>query len=212
LFVWLAGRRAAIHQEDEMIRTFGLLAILSTLGLAAPPQILIQPDSRVWVEGGSTVRDWTCTATQVAGDIVPGTDATSLTLDGLAAAISSVELRIPVTGLGCGNGTMDGHMKKALKAADHGTIVFRMATYSAAVPVEGTAMLELRGTLTLAGAEQPIAIQAQATRESDGTLRVQGTQPITMSEWGMKPPSLMLGTMKVRDEVVVHFDIRLRQQ
>lgn len=195
-----------------MIRTFGILAILSTLGFAATPQILIQPDSKVWVEGGSTVRDWTCTAAEVSGDITSGANATSFALDGLGAAVASVELRIPVARLGCGSGTMDGHMKKALKAAEHGTILFRMATYSAAAPVDGTTALELRGTLTLAGAELPIVIQAQATRESDGTLRVWGTQPITMSQWGVKPPSLMLGTMKVRDDVVVHFDIRLRQQ
>lgn len=195
-----------------MIRTFGLLAILSTLGLATPPQILIQPDSRVWVEGGSTVRDWSCTAAEVGGEVVPGANATSLTADGLGAAVASVELRIPVERLGCGNGKMDSHMKKALKAADHEAITFRMTTYSASAPVDGVSTLELRGTLTIAGAEQPIVIQAQATHETDGTLRVQGTQPITMSQWGVKPPSLMLGTMKVRDEVVVHFDIRLRQQ
>lgn len=195
-----------------MIRMFGLLAIMSTLGFAAPPQILIQPDSRVWVEGGSTVRDWTCTAAEVAGNVVPAAGATSLAVEGLGTAVESVELRIPVAALACGNGTMDSHMKKALKAGDHGTIVFRMSKYSAAVPVDGTAALELRGTLSLAGAEQPVVIQAEATRESDGTLRIRGSQPITMSQWGVKPPSLMLGTMKVRDDVVVHFDVRLRQQ
>ena len=30
-----------------------------------------------------------------------------------------------------------------------------------------------------------------------------------MTEWGMKPPSLMLGTMKVRDEVSIHVDVAL---
>jgi polyisoprenoid-binding protein YceI len=213
LLPWLAGWRAAIDQEAiNMIRTFGFLAIVATLGFAQPPKILIQPESRVWVEGGSTVRGFTCTAAEVEGTVVSSSGATALTPDDLDAAVVSVEVRIPVAQLGCGNGTMDGHMKKALKASEHETIVFSLHSYSVSAPIDGTSTLELLGTLTMAGAELPIVVMAEATGESDGTLRVQGSQPITMSQWGVKPPSLMLGTMKVRDDVIVHFDIRLRQQ
>lgn len=195
-----------------MIGSFGFLALLSMLGFAAPPQILIGPDSRVWVEGGSTVRDWSCAAGQVDGSVVAGASATALTLDELGAAVAAVDLRIPVAGLNCGNGTMDGHLRKALKASEHATIVFRLQSYSSTNPVDGVSTLELRGTLMIAGAEQPVIIKADATRESDGTLRVRGSQPIRMSQWGVKPPSLMLGTMKVRDDVVFHFDMKLRQK
>jgi hypothetical protein len=31
-----------------------------------------------------------------------------------------------------------------------------------------------------------------------------------MTEYGMKPPSLFLGTMRVRDRVQVHFDMVLK--
>lgn len=195
-----------------MMNSLGFVALLSVLGFAAPPQIMIQPDSRIWVEGGSTVRDWSCAASQFGGSVASGPNATALTMDDLGAAVASVELRIPVAGLDCGNGTMDGHLRKALKASYHETIVFRMQSYSSTTAVDGVSTLELRGTLTIAGAEQPVVIKANATSESDGTLRVQGRQPIRMSQWGVKPPSLMLGTMKVRDDVVVHFDMKLRQQ
>lgn len=194
-----------------MIRTIGLLGLLSVLGAAHAPNLIIQPESRVWVDGKSTVRDFTCTATAVEGSIQTSPNATALSLDDLDSAVTAVELRIPVAQLACGNGTMDGHMKKALKATAHETIVFRMEGYSTAAGDAGTTTLELRGTLTMAGAERPVVLTAAATYENDGTLRIQGSQTITMSEWGVKPPSLMLGTMKVRDDVVVHFDIRLRQ-
>ena len=195
-----------------MIRSFGLLALLSVLGFAASPQILIQPDSRVWVEGGSTVRDWSCAAEGMAGIVVSDANAAAFTLDDLGSAVASLELRIPVAGLACGNGTMDGHLKKALKASAHEMIVFRMQSYSSTAPDNGVSSLELRGTLAIAGAERPVVVKAAATRDSDGTLRVQGSHPIRMSLWGVQPPSLMLGTMKVRDDVVVHFDMKLRQQ
>jgi hypothetical protein len=31
-----------------------------------------------------------------------------------------------------------------------------------------------------------------------------------MTEFGLRPPSLMLGTMKVRDKVTVNFDLYLK--
>lgn len=195
-----------------MVNSLSFVALLSVLGFAAPPQIMIQPDSRVWVEGGSTVRDWSCAAAEVGGTVAPGPGAAALRVDDLGAAVASVELRIPVARLDCGNGTMDGHLRKTLRASEHETIVFRMQSYSSSAAVEGVSTLELRGTLTIAGAERPVVIKADAMRESDGTLRVQGSHPIRMSQWGVKPPSLMLGTMKVRDDVVVHFDMKLRQQ
>lgn len=194
-----------------MIRLIGLFGVLSVLGFTQPPQLIIQPESRVWVEGTSTVRSFTCTAGAVEGNVATASNGL-LSLNDLQAAVTSVELAIPVAQLACGNGTMDNHMKKALKASDHGTIVFSMEGYSASAPDADTSRLELRGTLRIAGEDRPITMTASATQEPDGTLRVQGSQPITMSEWGVKPPSLMLGTMKVRDEVVVNFDIRLRQQ
>ena len=194
-----------------MIRTIGLLGLLSVLGSTHAPNLIIQPESRVWVTGKSTVRDFTCTASAVEGSILTSPNVTALSLDDLDSAVTAVELRIPIAQLACGNGTMDGHMKKALKASAHETIVFRMAGYSTASVAVDTTALELRGILAMAGAEQPVVLTAAATYESDGTLRIQGSQAVTMSEWGVKPPSLMLGTMKVRDDVVVHFDIRLRQ-
>ena len=195
-----------------MTRTIGLLGAIAVLGFTVAPQILIQPDSKVWVTGDSTVRGFTCLAQDVQGSVEPGSNGGMLDVNQLGGSVGAVELRVPVMELDCGNGTMDGHMQKALKASDHKTIVFRLKGYDASAPTTGKSTLTLRGTLAIAGAEQPVAIQAVASQEPDGTLRVEGAQQITMSEWGIKPPSLMLGTMKVRDQVTVNFDIRLRQQ
>ncbi len=35
--------------------------------------------------------------------------------------------------------------------------------------------------------------------------------PLRMTEYGVKPPSLMLGTLKVADAVTVHFDVVLEK-
>jgi hypothetical protein len=42
-------------------------------------------------------------------------------------------------------------------------------------------------------------------------LRVKGSKQLRMTEYGVKPPSLMLGAMKVGDQVTVGYDIILGQ-
>jgi hypothetical protein len=45
---------------------------------------------------------------------------------------------------------------------------------------------------------------------ADGALRVTGRYPMPMTQWGVQPPRLMMGTMKVGDTVTVNFDLLLQ--
>jgi polyisoprenoid-binding protein YceI len=104
---------------------------------------------------------------------------------------------------------MNEHMRKALKAAQHPAIVFRVDTYELAKSADGVAVT-LTGALTLGGVEKPVTINAKAKQGENGTLLVSGTHEVRMTEFGLKPPTLMLGTMKVDERVKVGFDIVLK--
>ena len=100
-------------------------------------------------------------------------------------------------------------MLKALKAKEHPVIGFRVSTYDvrkAGEATEGAAT----GELTLGGVQKPVTVTAEVKEEADGTLRITGSYPLRMTEYGLKPPSLMMGTMKVNERVTVHFDLRLK--
>lgn len=172
-------------------------------GTAASLAMTLTPDSKVWVEGTSTVRDWKCVATALESEIVP----TSAETAGLPVErlVQSAQVAIEVAKLDCGNGTMDGHMRKALGAHDNPRLVFALTSYR----ISGSDAT-LVGTLTLAGRENLVEIAGTVT-EVDDVIRVQAAHAIRMTEWGIKPPSLMLGTMKVRDEVKIHIDIAVHR-
>ena len=68
----------------------------------------------------------------------------------------------------------------------------------------------LNGTLTLGGVEKPITVNAQAKPGTDGTLIVSGTREVRMTEFSLKPPTLMLGTMKVDEKLTVGFEVVLK--
>ena len=168
----------------------------------------VQPGSRLWINGSSTVRSFECSATSFDTDIqsAPGTVAVLATGE---KVVTAVEVTIPAAKLDCKNGTMNEHMLKALKAKANPNIVFALASYDL-VPQNDDLRITLNGQLPIGGVTKAVTIATAAKAEADGTLRVAGTHEVRMTEFGLKPPSLMLGTMKVDEKVKVSFDLLLK--
>ena len=187
--------------------------VLLLPALAAAPRrdavLDLQPESRLWVTGTSTVRAFQCQAGAFDAKIESsGADAVAAVLAG-EKAVSTVEVTVPAEKLDCRNGTMNEHMRKALKVKEFPTVVFRAASYDLARTSESVSVT-LTGTLTLGGVEKPITVNAQAKPGPDGTLAVSGTREVRMTEFGLKPPTLMLGTMKVDEKITVGFEVVLK--
>ena len=58
--------------------------------------------------------------------------------------------------------------------------------------------------------QQTVTITAKGTEGADGTLHVTGTHEVDMKQFDLKPPTLMMGTMKVDPKVKVSFDLFLK--
>ncbi len=130
-----------------------------------------QPESRVWVEGTSTVRSYRCSATRVNGTVTAegAIDAVAADPD---ATVRRAEVTIPVQALDCANGTMNGHLRKALKAAESPTIRFRLNDVSE----KATGAVRMSGTLSIAGRENPVAIDATVAQGRAGAPPREGEQ------------------------------------
>jgi polyisoprenoid-binding protein YceI len=189
-----------------------MMALAGAGAAAAQPGVVLQPGGELAIDGTSTVRDFTCKAPTVNARLTPGEAGGELGLETLAGALNDVVLEIPTGRLDCANGTMNEHMLKALQAQQHPTIRFQMSGYEAGAAKEGQVPLRIRGELTMAGASRPIELEGRATPTADGGLRVRGRYSLRMTDWGVRPPTLMLGTMKVGDSVVIRFDFVLRRR
>ena len=169
----------------------------------------LTPESRLWVEGTSSVRSFKCEA-KTFDAVVESTSptATAAVLGG-EKVVTKVDVTVPTNRLDCGNGTMNEHMLKALKAKEHAAVAFRLESYELTRSAEGTVVL-MTGELTLGGVTKPITVNAQAQEGENGTLRVIGAHAVNMKEFGLKPPTLMMGTLKVGERVNVRFDLQLK--
>ena len=179
-------------------------ALLATAAVASgqmalPRNLSIGKESRVWLEGTSTVRSFKCNATKL--DVAAIAEPDELP----ASMVKSATLTVPVAQLECGNKTMNEHMRKALKAEANPQISWKMTSYD----VQGSNVV-INGKLTIAGRENAIELRGTGSAEN-GTLRFKGSKQFKMTEYGVKPPSLMLGTMKVGDPVTVSFDLVLSE-
>ena len=166
---------------------------------AAPRNLTLAKESRLWLEGTSTVRSFKCNATKIEVAVVGEPTAAP------ADVVKSASLTVPVAQLDCGNKTMNEHMRKALKAEANPQIAWKMTSYE----VQGSNVI-IAGSLTIAGKENSIELRGTGSSEN-GVLRLKGSKQFKMTEYGVKPPSLMLGTMKVGDPVTVSFDLVLSE-
>jgi len=196
-------------------RLFGRLALLA---IAVPAGIAwtadraglsLQPDSKLWVQGTSSVRSYTCRAARVDGSVASQPGSTSLAIGDLENTVKGAEISVSVAGMECGNATMNAHMRKALKGDTSPRITYRITSYDVTPAGEAEGTVKLNGVLSIAGTEKPVSIDATATTEL-GRLRVRGSKQIRMTEFGVQPPTLMMGTMKVHDPVTVRFDVLLK--
>jgi polyisoprenoid-binding protein YceI len=165
----------------------------------APRNLSLGKGSRLWLEGTSTVRSYKCEASKLNVTVVGEPTAAP------AEIVNSASLTVPVAQLDCGNNTMNEHMRKALKAEQFQQISWTMTSYQ----VQGSSVV-VDGKLTIAGKENLIELKGTGTAEN-GVIRFKGSKQFKMTEYGVKPPTLMLGTMKVGDAVTVSFDLVLSE-
>ena len=171
-------------------------------------QLTLQPTSKLWVEGTSTVRSFSCQASEVKATVeASGSNAIARLMTG-EKAVESVNVVVPSEKLDCGNGTMNEHMRKAIKTETAPTIVFHVTSYDLNKDANGIAG-KLTGTLSLGGETKTITVPATGVMES-GALHVTGSYQLAMTDYNLKAPSLMFGRIKVRDQVTVKFDLLLK--
>ena len=118
------------------------------------------------------------------------------TVDTFEIAVAAGTLTSPKDGL-------DKNMYKALKVSDFPDITFRLVRFDLTGKPAGAATAI--GMLKIAGVERAVAMDI-TTKRSDTTLTVQGRIELLMTDYGIKPPTAMLGMLKTDPKVTVSFE------
>ncbi len=172
--------------------TAGLLA----LSLTQPDAVAAQQSSVAFtVSGNSTVRGWTCT--------VPGTaqvtTGSATPVRGFDAGVQTATLTVRVSDFVCPEDEMRQHLLEAMRAEQFPTITFRLQGYQAS----GQGVVAT-GTLTILDATRDVSLPITVTPAESG-VRIEGQLPLDMTNYGVEPPVVMLGLMRVRPQIRIEF-------
>ncbi|MCK6617802.1 MAG: YceI family protein [Cyclobacteriaceae bacterium] len=151
------------------------------------------------IEGTSTLHDWISDVTKLefAGNFV--TDGVKV------REVKDVTVKIPVESIRSTKGKlMDNKTWEAFKYDKYPTITYKLVTLSV-----HDGLLKTTGTLTMAGAAQSTAMEIHYTVMPSGDIRFTGSHKIKMKDYKMEPPTAMMGTIKVGEEVTVKFDLTI---
>ena len=126
----------------------------------------------------------------------------------LAGRLKSLVVSVPVDGLQSDEASLDKNLRKALKPEATPVIRFTLGGYETESAGD-IVTVKSHGRLAIAGVEKDVAITALCTFSAT-SIHVTGTTDVLMTDFGIKPPTMMLGAIKTADKVVVHFDIELQ--
>jgi polyisoprenoid-binding protein YceI len=174
----------------KTILTLLLLVLALAAFAASADRFLGTQGSVVRVEGTSTLHEWKMESAKISG-----------TIDAPAKAV----VTIPVASLKSEHAKMDKLMAEALKAKEHPEIRYEMTSVTPSQPAGDTFVLKTQGRLTIAGVTRDVAFDVHGSRNPDGRYTLAGQAPIRMTQYGIKPPTAMMGTIKTGDDVKVTF-------
>jgi len=180
--------------------------ILLFLILSFPCALLAQTSYKVKtnklnIAGTSSLHDWVSDATQLewSGQFD--------VQDKKIVQVKDVRVKIAVKSIKSEKGgTMDNKTYEAFKSDKNPTITYAFQT--AKISGSGSDFtLETSGTLQMAGVTKSIDMTVKAKMLANGDIQLTGSKKLNMKDFGMEPPTAVLGTIKVGPEVTVNFDL-----
>lgn len=182
------------------------LLLIITVGLLVTP-VYLQAQSfkvknyKMVVQGTSSLHDWESVVEEME------CKGTYVLNDNVLTAVSQVVVKIPVISIKSTKGKiMDNKTYDAFDYKKNPEIVFALKAQTIN-PKNST--MELAGSLAMAGVVKPVNVTVTYKVLSSGELQIIGSKKIVMTDFGMEPPTAMMGTIKVGNDVSVYFEITL---
>ncbi len=159
------------------------------------------------VNGTSNVHDWSSKATSinVTGDFAIN--------NGSIEKINSASVNVVAKSLKSTKNSdlMDDRTYSTIKADKFPYITFIMTKVASIQKNGAETVVTVSGNLTIAGVSKPTDLVLKCKVLASGDLEISGSKKIQMSNHGIKPPSFMLGAMKVADDITISYDVVLKK-
>lgn len=188
-----------------MRQTIFLFLLLSIAGNSIGQIKYNASSAKIQLDGTSTLHDWT-----MASDKPKCNAAFTFNGDSMVS-LSSLEFTVPVESLKSDRKGLDKNAYKALNVGSYPEISFNSGYANIHSQSQDGYVITAKGKLTISGVTKDVWIMALARiNPSDKSITTTGTFKIKMSEYNVERPTMMFGSVKAGDEVLVKFNVNLR--
>jgi len=170
-------------------KLFASMFVLTIGVVGVKAQKLSLSQSTVNVSGTSTLHAWDMTSKEASfAGTVNGNK------------MENVVFTIKATSLKSKDSSLDKNAYKALDTGKYPDITFNAVS----IPTSGTSTIA--GKLTIANSTKDINLPVTVAK-SGTTYTLTGKVKLKMTSFGIKPPSVMMGTIKSGDEITISYNV-----
>ena len=102
---------------------------------------------------------------------------------------------------------MDDKTYDALKGAKYPYITFKMLSVKSMTKSGSGYALKINGELTIAGVTKNVDINGTVSVKENGKLYIETSKALKMTDFGIDPPTAMMGAMKVGNDITIKFKL-----
>lgn len=170
---------------------------------SAQPELKLSA-TRVSINGTSNIHPFTASTTDVRMSrlVLAPADGDRLQAAAKPGGVQAFEIAIKASSLASSKDGLDKNMHKALKASEHPDITFKLSRVEAGA---AASTLKAIGLLKIAGVEKEVALDLKVATNG-ATITVSGEHSLLMTDFGIKPPTAMLGMAKADNKITVRFE------
>jgi hypothetical protein len=177
-----------------------LLLLFSFNSFAEDSYRIVDTESSIKVTGSSTLHDWHMELKKMNCEVK------AVLNEKQNLIVSAIDFSCLSTAIKSESSMMDNKAYEALKVDKYKNITFNSNGKSELIVNGGTLKGPIPGELFIAGSNKKINIPFDG--EIDGnTIKLEGAVKVKMSEYGITPPTAMMGTIKTGDEITIHYHL-----
>ncbi|MDA3881144.1 MAG: YceI family protein [Prolixibacteraceae bacterium] len=191
--------------RNTKLQALILLMLFAFLSMQSEAQQVFELNSRhssLIVKGTSSLHDWEMEATEF------NTNTTLQVTNEKITEIQGISFSAPVKDLSSDKWIMDKNAHEALKEDEYPTIKFSLKSEKDIKVLAKE--VTIPGMLTIAGNTNYISLSCTYEFISPQQLNVNGTTLMKMSDFGIDPPTAMMGTLKTGDDITIEFKLEFK--
>ena len=186
------------------------IALFAAINFALSITAIAQTNYRTQVvdiklNGTSNLHDWQMKA-------VSGTSAASFVVtNGKVTSLSKMSFSLPAKNLKSGKSAMDKNTYKALNTDANPNISFVLTSATIVSTGGNNYKINCQGKMSIAGKTNQTELVATGVyNPADKSFTVTGVKKMKMTDYNVKPPTALLGTIKTGNDITISYNLKFK--